>query len=72
MRPTHAVYGHALEWAIANHKTVVDWGTAPVESSLGNRQWGAEPVDSFRYTYVPGAGPPHAERGRSAAEARAG
>ncbi|MGZ4219965.1 MAG: lipid II:glycine glycyltransferase FemX [Solirubrobacteraceae bacterium] len=62
VRPTHAVYWHALEWAIANHKTVVDWGTAPVDSSLGNfkRQWGAEPVDSFRYTYQPRAQGPSA------------
>lgn len=56
VRPMHAVYWHAIEWAIANGKTVIDWGTAPAESSLGNfkRQWGAEPVDSFRYTYLPG------------------
>jgi lipid II:glycine glycyltransferase (peptidoglycan interpeptide bridge formation enzyme) len=54
VRPMHAVYWHAIEWAIANGKTIIDWGTAPVESSLANfkRQWGAEPVDSFRYTYV--------------------
>jgi Acetyltransferase (GNAT) domain len=57
VRPMHAVYWRAIEWAIANGKTVIDWGTAPVNSSLGNfkRQWGAEPVDSFRYTYLPGA-----------------
>jgi hypothetical protein len=57
VRPMHAVYWHAIEWAIANGKTVIDWGTAPVDSSLGNfkRQWGAEPVESFRYTYRPGA-----------------
>lgn len=62
VRPMHAVYWHAIEWAIANGKTVIDWGTAPADTSLGNfkRQWGAEPVDSFRYTYVPGADPPHA------------
>jgi GNAT acetyltransferase-like protein len=55
VRPMHAVYWHAIEWAIANGKTVIDWGTAPAESSLGNfkRQWGAEPVECFRYTYVP-------------------
>jgi Acetyltransferase (GNAT) domain len=60
VRPMHAVYWHAIEWAIANGKTVIDWGTAPAVTSLGNfkRQWGAEPVDSFRYTYMPGAGPP--------------
>jgi hypothetical protein len=58
VRPMHAVYWHAIEWAIANGKTVIDWGTAPVDSSLGNfkRQWGAEPVESFRYTYAPRAG----------------
>jgi Acetyltransferase (GNAT) domain len=57
VRPMHAVYWHAIEWAIANGKTIIDWGTAPVESSLANfkRQWGAEPVDSFRYTYIQGA-----------------
>jgi hypothetical protein len=60
VRPMHAVYWHAIEWAIANGKMVIDWGTAPPDTSLGNfkRQWGAEPVDSFRYTYVPGVGPP--------------
>ena len=43
-------------------KTVIDWGTAPADTSLGNfkRQWGAEPVDSYRYTYVQGAGTPDA------------
>jgi hypothetical protein len=62
VRPMHAVYWHAIEWAIANGKTVIDWGTAPADTSLGNfkRQWGAEPVDSYRYTYVHGAGPPRA------------
>ena len=61
VRPMHAVYWHAIEWAIANGKTVIDWGTAPADTSLANfkRQWGAEPVGSFRYTYVQGAGPPH-------------
>jgi hypothetical protein len=56
VRPMHAVYWHAIEWAIANGKSVIDWGTAPAESSLGNfkRQWGAEPVEGFRYTYLPG------------------
>ncbi len=62
VRPMHAVYWHAIEWAIANGKTVIDWGTAPADTSLGNfkRQWGAEPVDSYRYTYVQGAGTPDA------------
>jgi hypothetical protein len=60
VRPVHAVYWHAIEWAIANGKTVIDWGTAPADTSLANfkRQWGAEPVDSFRYMYAPGARPP--------------
>ena len=74
MRPMHAVYWHAIEWAIANGKTVIDWVTAPVESSLGNfkRQWGAEPIESFRYTYLPGgkAGqPPTAEAAQQQAPA---
>ena len=62
VRAMHAVYWHAIEWAIAKGKTVIDWGTAPVDSSLGNfkRQWGAEPVDSFRYTYQPRAQGPSA------------
>jgi hypothetical protein len=57
VRPMHAVYWHAIEWAIANGKTVIDWGTAPVESSLGKfkAQWDAEPVEGFRYTYGPRA-----------------
>lgn len=56
-RPTHAVYWHALEWAIATGKTEVDWGTAPLESSLGKfkRQWSAEPVTGVQYTYAPRA-----------------
>jgi Acetyltransferase (GNAT) domain len=59
VRPTHAVYWHAIEWAIASGKTVVDWGTAPVESSLGKfkAQWSAEPVPSFQYVYAPAAAP---------------
>jgi CelD/BcsL family acetyltransferase involved in cellulose biosynthesis len=60
LRPMHAVYWHAIEWAIATGKTIVDWGTAPLESSLGNykRQWGADPVPSFQYMYAPGTDPP--------------
>ncbi len=59
VRPTHAVYWHAIEWAIATGKTVVDWGTAPAESSLGKfkAQWGAEPLPSFQYSYAPTAVP---------------
>jgi hypothetical protein len=72
LRPMHAVYWSAIEWAIASGKTVVDWGTAPIGSSLGEfkRQWSAEPIESFRYTYAPGA--PMAEPpsgGNSAGEA---
>lgn len=60
LRPMHAVYWHAIEWAIASGKTAVDWGTAPVDSSLGRfkAQWGAKPVPSFQYIYAPGAHPP--------------
>ena len=70
VRPMHAVYWQAIEWAIANGKTVIDWGTAPVESSLGKfkAQWGAEPVESFRYTYGPrgavGSPPPASTRAK--------
>jgi hypothetical protein len=55
VRPTHALYWHAITWAIANGMTAVDWGTAPAESSLGRfkRQWSAEPIDIFRYVYAP-------------------
>jgi Acetyltransferase (GNAT) domain len=68
LRPTHAVYWHALEWAIATGKTIVDWGTAPVESSLGKfkRQWSAEPTGGFQYVYttrgVPAQPAPPSER----------
>jgi hypothetical protein len=67
VRPMHAVYWHAIEWAIGNGKKVIDWGTAPVESSLGNfkRQWGAEPVESFRYTYLPGGKAGQASRAQT-------
>jgi hypothetical protein len=67
VRPMHAVYWRAIEWAIANRKTVIDWGTAPVASSLGNfkRQWGAEPVENFRYTYAPGVSAGRAPAGNA-------
>ena len=55
VRPAHAVYWHAIKWAIAHGLTTVYWGAAPVDSSLGRfkRQWSAEPVDHFEYVYTP-------------------
>jgi Acetyltransferase (GNAT) domain len=56
VRPNHAVYWHAIKWAIARGMTAVDWGPAPADGSLGRfkRQWSAEPVDVPRYAYTPG------------------
>jgi Acetyltransferase (GNAT) domain len=55
VRPAHAVYWHAIKWAIACGLTTVYWGAAALDSSLGRfkRQWSAEPVDHFDYTYAP-------------------
>jgi CelD/BcsL family acetyltransferase involved in cellulose biosynthesis len=69
VRPNHAIYWHAVEWAIASGMTVIDWGTAPINSSLAKfkRQWSADPIDVFRYMYPPAAPTDQTSESRSAA-----
>lgn len=57
MQPNHALYWHAIEWAIARGLSRFDFGGALAGTSLGEfkRQWGAEPVPIHRYTLRPGS-----------------
>jgi hypothetical protein len=58
LRPNHAVYWHAIRWAIENGHHFYNMGDAPLESSLGRfkAQWGGEPADRFQYDFTPGDG----------------
>ena len=56
-RPNHALYWHAIRWAAESGHAELDFGHARPGSSLAQfkEQWGAEPVQEYRYDYVPGA-----------------
>jgi hypothetical protein len=73
-RPNHALYWHAMRWAAETGHSELDFGHARPGSSLAQfkEQWGADPVQEFRYDYVPGADPEEAsvERIASVAEGR--
>lgn len=59
VRPNHAVYRRAIEWAAEEGMALVDLGGAPAEHSLGKfkAQWAAEEVPEYRYDHVvPSAG----------------
>jgi predicted N-acyltransferase len=55
LRPNHAVYWSAIRWAIENGCRHYNMGEASVDSSLGRfkAQWGGEPVERFRYDFIP-------------------
>lgn len=61
-RPNHALYWHAIKWAVETGHAELDLGHAKPDSNLAGfkTQWGAEPVQEYRYDYVPGS---HAEAG---------
>jgi hypothetical protein len=50
-RPNHALYSEVVAWAAANGMKKLDFGGAPVDSSLANfkAQWGG--VEAARYCY---------------------
>jgi len=56
VRPNHALYWHAIGWAISLGCHRFDMGGALPGTSLAEfkTQWGAEPVAIRRYTFVPG------------------
>lgn len=56
VRPNHAVYRGAIEWATEQGMALVDLGGAPAKHSLGifKAQWAAEEVPQYRYDHVPG------------------
>jgi CelD/BcsL family acetyltransferase involved in cellulose biosynthesis len=73
LRPNHALYWHALKWAAETGHTQLDFGHANPKSALADfkLQWGAEPVQEYRYDYVPGADAgPSGPRLANAAEGR--
>lgn len=57
VRPNHALYWHAIEWAAAAGYREMDFGYARAGSSLARfkEQWSAREVPEYRYDYVPGA-----------------
>jgi GNAT acetyltransferase-like protein len=57
VRPNHALYWHALNWAAESGHRLFDFGQGHPEMSLARfkMQWGAEEVPEHRYDYVPGA-----------------
>jgi CelD/BcsL family acetyltransferase involved in cellulose biosynthesis len=50
-RPNHALYWHAMKWAIEHKLTTFDFGIAEPGDSLAifKQQWGAEEVPIYRY-----------------------
>jgi hypothetical protein len=56
VRPNHALYWHAIQWAVEAGHTRLDFGHARPDSSLARfkAQWSAEEVPEYRYDYVPG------------------
>jgi peptidoglycan pentaglycine glycine transferase (the first glycine) len=57
LRPNHALYWHAINWAIEEGREQFDFGQARPDHSLARfkAQWGTEPVTEFRYDYPPKA-----------------
>ena len=57
VRPNHALYWYAIEWAAENGHGELDLGHGRIDSSLARfkAQWGAAEVPEYRYDYVPGA-----------------
>jgi serine/alanine adding enzyme len=62
VRPNHAIYARAFEWAVEQGLHRVDLGVAGPKHSLGlfKAQWGAMPVEEYRYDYVVGSDGPDA------------
>src|SRR2546421_2213915 len=58
VRPNHALYWHAIEWAAEHGYSELDFGHGRAGSSLARfkAQWGAVAVPEYRYDYVPGGG----------------
>jgi len=56
-RPNHALYWDAVRWGTENGHTELDFGHAKPGSGLAHfkESWGAEPIQEYRYDYVPGA-----------------
>ena len=57
VRPNHALYWHAIRWAVESGHACLDFGHARPDSSLARfkAQWSAREVHEYRYDYVPGA-----------------
>jgi CelD/BcsL family acetyltransferase involved in cellulose biosynthesis len=57
VRPNHALYWHAIEWAAGSGHRRFDFGQGAREGSLARfkMQWGAVEVPEYRYDYIPGA-----------------
>ena len=57
LRPNHALYWRAINWAIEEGREQFDFGQARPDHSLARfkAQWGTEPVTEFRYDYPPKA-----------------
>ena len=71
-RPNHALYWHAFRMAAESGHAEIDLGHANPASDLAKfkTQWGAEPIQEYRYDFVPGAVPEAGPRLASMAEGR--
>jgi hypothetical protein len=56
-RPNHALYWEAIRWGTEQGHTELDLGHAKPGSGLAKfkESWGTEPIQEYRYDYVPGA-----------------
>jgi hypothetical protein len=56
-RPNHALYWDAIRWGTEHGHTELDLGHANPGSGLAKfkESWGAEPIQEYRYDYVPGS-----------------
>jgi hypothetical protein len=56
-RPNHALYWEAIRWGTEQGHTELDLGHAKPGSGLAKfkESWGTEPIQEYRYDYVPGS-----------------
>lgn len=56
-RPNHALYWDAIRWGTEHGHTELDLGHAKPGSGLAKfkESWGTEPIQEYRFDYVPGA-----------------
>lgn len=71
-RPNHALYWHALRWAIAQGYERFDFGGGGGSLADFKRRWGAEPVPAVKYVQALASDASHADAQTEAGRSRAG